>query len=353
MSDIVDTLYANGHPPAVAVFFGEEDYLVEDAARDLFRRVARDDTSGMNADILDVESTTIESALSVARSYPMMSERRVVWLRRFDSASAKKDRKGRDPLSQYVSDPPRHTTLIITGAFESAFGIGALRQKNPAAAAKKIAAMRFPASLLLANTDWVEFPRMRDSQASSWLTSYCKEHEWKIEPAAVDALLLRCGASIRALVNEIEKVQTFLNNAPHITAVDVESVVGGGRINSVFDLQRAVAKRNMPEAQRMLVSMMSSTRQEMQILAVLTRFFVAAYVLADLRSGVDQATMAQRAGIPVFAVGDHLDAVQAYGVTGIESALFALRDADSDLKSTGGDTLAIMQTLLARIAPSR
>ncbi len=351
---MIETLFDKGQPPAVALFFGEEDYLVESTARELFERIAAADTTGMNADILDGDSTTIDAVVSMARAYPMMAEHRVVWVRRFDSMSLRKDRKGRDPLSAFLSDPPSHSTLIITGSFESAHGIGAAMKRNASAAQKKIAGMRFPLGALLQHAVWMEFPQYRDNQIGPWLTKYCKQFGSSITDEAIELLKVRIGPSLRELALEVDKIRTYLPDGSPITEQAVRDVVGSERSSTIFDLQKALAKRNITEAQRVVHAMLSTTRQEMLIINGLSRFFVSCFMLVDLRGNTDPTTIAQRVGVPQFALNDYMDAVQAYGPAGLERAIVALTEADSKLKSTGADGLTIIQSMIASLAiPAR
>jgi DNA polymerase-3 subunit delta len=351
---MIDSLFDKGQPPAIAVFFGEEDFLVEAAARALFERLAAADSSGMNADIVDGDSTSIDAVVSMARAYPMMTDHRVVWVRRFDSMTVKKDRKGRDPLSAYLADPPKHSTLIITGTFDAAHGMGAAMKRNAAATQKKIAAMRFPVGALLQHTSWIEFPRLRDNQVGPWLTKHCRELGNTITDEAIELLKVRIGSSLRELAIEIDKVRTYLQDGAPITEQAVSDVVGSEKSATIFELQKAIAKRNIVDAQRIIHAMLATSRQEMLIVNSLARFFVSSFMIADLHGSTDPATMAQRVGIPSFALNDYIDAVQAYGAVGLERAIVALADADSQLKSTGADGLTILQSMVASLAaPAR
>lgn len=339
-----------GALPTVVMYFGEEDFLVEDAARTLFDRIAAYDSTGMNADILDGDQTSLDAIISVARSYPMMSDHRVVWVRRFDHLSLRKDRKGRDPLTTYLNNPAQHTTLIITGAFEAAHGVAAMQRRNATSAQKKIAAMRFPLNALLQHAAWTEFPRLRENQVGSWLSKYGNTNGFSITDEAVELLCARIGTGIRELLLEIEKIRAYIPDGTPITEQAVRDVVGSEQQATILDLQKAIAKRNTAMAQRIVHNMLSTSRQEMLIVNALARFFTACFMLVELRGTADPSTIAQRIGVPPFALNDYMDAVQAYGANGVERAIIALAEADSQLKSTGGDSLSILQSMIASVA---
>lgn len=343
----VDKLLNKGAPAPIIVLFGEEEFLVEQTARSLYEKLAAMDATGMNTDILDGEGTGIDTIISVARSYPMMSERRVIWVRRFEKVTAKKDRKGNDPLSAYITHPSATTVLILSGAFDAADGISAALQRNKAAAEKKIASMRFPVGALLQRTTWVEFPRMKGAQLSAWITAEFAKHDCTLSAEALDLLQMKAGTSLRELALEIGKVVLFAGTQRDITLDHVNAIVGSGRAFTVYDLQRSIARRSIDESFRILHSIMTAGRQEMLVIGSLTRFFTALFVLIDARALSDRNDMAKVAGIPPFAVAEHLDALESFGPAGVERALDLLAEADSTLKSSPMESTIVLERMLA------
>jgi DNA polymerase III subunit delta len=343
----IDTLLNNGAPAPVILLFGEEDYLVEQTAKGLYDRLAAADQTGMNADVLDGDSASIDAILSIARSYPMMADRRVIWVRRFEKVSAKKDRKGNDPLSAYLKSPSQTTVLILTASFDAADGISSSLQRNKAAAEKKIAVMRFPVGALLQKATWVEFPRLKGAQLASWIASEFKTNGCSIEPEAVDLLQMKSDSSLRELSLEIGKVVLYAGGETVITLNHVNDVVGSGRSYTVYDLQRAISKRSIDQAFRILDAIQTGGRQEMLVISALTRFFTALFVLTDAQSMSDRNEMARAAGVPPFALAEHLDALEAYGSAGVERALDVLAEADSTLKSSPMDPTIVLERMLA------
>ncbi len=347
---MIEQLLASGTFPPVLLIFGASDLLVEEAAQQVYRAAAAADMTGMNADVLDGEQVTIDAITSLARSYPMMSDRRVIWVRRFDKVSARKDKSGSDPISAYLRDPSPSTFLLLTASIETADGISAALQRNKATATKKINGLKHPFNLLLTSHAWVEYPAMRESQARAWVRDRAKGHGWSIDEASLDLLVMRTGASLRDLAMELDKLETYVGDRRSITSDDVLDVVASGRSFTVYELQRAIGRLDAPSAYNIVTRMMELGRQEMLILAMLTRYFMALFRLADARlQTTDQATMARMAEIPPFALGDHLDALDRLGPVRVERALHALTLADATLKSSSTDPLTVLHTMLARM----
>jgi len=350
MADIIRDIIKNGTYPPVLLLFGEEEFQVDEAASALYAAAAATDATGMNSDVIDGEGTSMDTVLSIARSYPMMSERRAIWVRRFDKVSASRDRKGNDPLSQYLASPSPTTFLLLTASIPSADGIGAASRSNAQTASKKMSALKFPFNVLLKNAQWQEFPRMKEPQVLSWVRDRTQRLGLTISPEVSDFLLLRCGTSLRDLSMEIDKLRTYIGDRTDIGIDDVNAVVGAGKSYNVFELQRAVGRRDAPAAFTIMTRMMEAERQEILIIAMLTRYFVTLFRLCDVQgTTTDRNEIARLAGMQPYAVADNLAVLDRYGPVRIEAALYALAQADLTIKSSSTDPLVILQTMLTRI----
>jgi DNA polymerase III delta subunit len=98
-----------------------------------------------------------------------------------------------------------------------------------------------------------------------------------------------------------------------------------------------------------IARMLSVDRQEMLILAMLSRYFIALYRLIDLRGSTDSSEIARQAKIPPFAVGEHFDALDRIGAARVERGLRALQTAEATLKSSSADPLAVLQRMIADV----
>ncbi|MBU3742767.1 MAG: DNA polymerase III subunit delta [Candidatus Kapabacteria bacterium] len=223
-------------------------------------------------------------------------------------------------------------------------------QRNNAAGTKKVNALKHPFNLLLAHHAWIEYPALRENQARAWVRDRAKGHGWTIDDASLDLLVLRAGASARDLAMELDKLETYVGDRRTITSDDVLDVVASGKTYTVYELQRAIGRRDIATANTIVARMMELGRQEMLILAMLTRYMMALFRLADARQQTtDQAAMARMAEIPPFALGEHLDALDQLGPARVERSLQALLIADQTLKSSSTDALTVLQTMLARM----
>jgi DNA polymerase-3 subunit delta len=217
-------------------------------------------------------------------------------------------------------------------------------------AIKNKSTAKFPWNTLFSHASFIEYPRMRDPQVAAWIRDRVASVQRTIAPEAIELLLGRVGTSLRDLAMEIEKLVIYVGDRQSITVDDVNDVSGTGKTYTIFELQRAIGKRDTVAAITIATRMMEMERVDMLIITMLTRYFVTLFRLCDLRGVVtDQGEIARQAGIAPYFVGEYLDVLQRYHPSQIEQALAALAQADATIKSTSTDPLTILQTMLIRI----
>lgn len=333
-------------PPPALLLFGAEDLLVEEAATGFFNRFIAEDATGMNCEILDGDSITTDALISIARSFPMMGERRVIWVRHAEKLSSV---KGADPLTAYLKEPSSTTVLLFTGTFSSAQDLGRAIEKNPAAAKKKIASMKFPANVLLQHAPWMEYPAMKPSQVVSWLMDRAQQRQMSITPAAAEYLAERHSSSLREVALEFDKLTMYLGDRTAITEQDVLDVVGGNRTYNVFELRNAFGRRDVPTMITIINRLLEAERQELLILTILSRYVHTLFQLVDVQQTGSRTELASSIGIPSYALSEHLDAVDRLGARTIEQALHEIRAAERLIKSSSTDPLVVLERMISRI----
>lgn len=329
-------MIAKGVFPPVLLMYGEEEFLIDQAAQQLFTAAASTDITGMNSDMLDGEDISLDALLSIARSYPMMSDRRVLWVKRFDKISVGREgKKGDHPLTAYVKAPLEQTFLLLTAIMPP------IKNKSTA---------KFPWNVLLQHASFIEYPRMREHQVSAWVRDTVRTQGRTIAQEAADYLVARVGTSLRDLNMEIQKVGIYLGERTDITIDDVNEIAGAGKAYTVFELQKAIGRRDVGAAMTICTRMMEAERVDMLIITMLTRYFTTLFRLCDVRgTTTDNGEIARTVGIPPYFVGEYLDVLNRYHPLQIEQALSALASADASIKSSSTDPLTILQSMLVRI----
>ncbi len=357
--DSLPTLLKAASLPRIVFLFGEEEFLMHEAFDLIMKNVEKRGVSDFNIDVIDGDDSNADRLVQLASSFPMMGDMRVVVVKRFEKMVGGRKAKGSEktPLGQYIQNPSPQSCVVLMVSSDSSAnddlkGISAVggSGKQAERAQARMKKLKFPYNLLLAHSDWMEFPRLYDRMIIPWIVKRFAQSSSQINNDAAEYILARCGNSLREIANEIDKILIFTNNAKQITLETIMQLVGDSREYNVFELQKAIGERAFSKALHIMHHMLNADRQEMLILTVLTRYMLSLWKLADASRLYSHSNeIAEKAGIQAFLVPEYLGVLQRYSVGEIEQALIALRDADRKLKTSSEDSMLLMERMLHRI----
>lgn len=355
MIDKIDGIFKKERLPAVLLLFGEEDFLLEDSLKRLIKKLETSSKPTFSIDIFDGADISQNDLVSVCASYPMLTDYRAVTVRHFDkmfSGRTGKKQEEKSALAKYLKNPSESAILILEADEDSLNGLAAMHRGSAQKekAEKKISSAKFPYNIILANHEWLEFPKVYESDFASFITSRFKREGKTISEEAIELLIAQTPPSLRDLASEIDKLCLFVGDKNTVTVDDVHSLVGATRNYNVFELQKAVGERNIKKSLNIVEKMLIADRQEMLIITMLTRYFVALWKLyEEKQKNSNQYKLAASAGVNPYFVNEYLEALKKYNAKELDNALSALCQADYKLKSSSSNSLLIMQTMLLRI----
>jgi DNA polymerase-3 subunit delta len=120
----IEKAWSKGQAEPVYVFFGEEDFLRSELVHVLVDQFLPDEgTRSFNYDLLYGGDVQLRDVLSMAQSYPVMADRRVVIVREAEKllktkvagtkSSGKNKQMQEDPLIAYLKNPNKETILLF------------------------------------------------------------------------------------------------------------------------------------------------------------------------------------------------------------------------------------------------
>ena len=336
---------ARGPFEPVYYLHGADDYLKEDALRDLLASAVDPATRDFNLDIRSASELDAESLGSLLGTPPMMADRRVVVLR--DVQAMKKDT--RSALERYLARPaPDLLLVMVAPAGESKRSDDHLRGRS------------YP----------VEFAPLDDDRLPKWIAHHAKEeHGATITPEACAMLHSIVGNDLPALAGEIDKLASYASGAP-IDEDAVAAVVGVRRGETLADLLDRVAQRDAAGALAVLPHVMEQPKMGgVPVVMALTAQMLALGYGASLRAAGTSSRALEseywkflKAGGGVMTGRPWGDAIRAWvrdverwNVRAVDRALGLLYDADIALKDTRVSTedRVIATTILAICTPDR
>ncbi|MFA6455683.1 MAG: DNA polymerase III subunit delta [Bacteroidota bacterium] len=301
-------------------FHGEETFLIEEVVASLIDHAVDPAMKEFNLDIIHGNEIDGKRIVSLASSYPMMADRRVIIIKEFERVPENK------VLEQYVEHPSETTTLVMI-ANSADF------RKSPFGAFKKLGIVHEAAPL-------------RDYETTAWIESRMKRLKRTMEPAAVQLLYSYVGSSLRELANEIEKLLLSAAENAVITVKDVERVVGVSREFSPFELANKVSEKQIAKSIEIADRLIRSGENAVGIVAVLTLHFLKLWKVKDgLQQNKPEDELAKIAGTHPFYLKSYLAQAKNFRSSEIEQVFVHLAEADLALKSSGDPKLVLTKTI--------
>jgi DNA polymerase-3 subunit delta len=300
---------------------GADEYLKEDAVRQLIARAVDPATRDFNLDVrrgAEVDADALDGILGMP---PMMAERRVVVIRE-PSALRKSPRQ---VLDRYLAHPAADTLLIL--------------QEPAGEKADKG---------LVATTFDVAFAPLREDRLPKWIAHHvATQLGTSIAPEAADLLMATVGSDLPQLAAELDKLASYCAGRP-IDEAAVGAVVGVRRGETLGDLLDAIAARDVTRALGLVPHILSQPKTSgvSVVLALTTQMLAIAWGRAARDRGLPAGALEREyfsllkesSAFPMRpwgeAVGCWARAVPRWDQAACDAALVRLLAADEALKGT-------------------
>lgn len=311
---------------------GEEDYFIEQlmsAAPDILLEPGQRD---FNLTIFYGRDCQWPELINACRRYPMFSDRQVVLLREAQSM------KDVEKLESYLEQPMASTILIVG-------------YKD-----KKLDSRKRFAKLVREKGMVLTTRKLYENEVHAWTEQWVKSRKLKMEARAQTLLIDHVGNDLSRLANELEKLLLNVGAASSITESHIEEFIGISKDYNPFELQRALAQRNLPKALQIIQYFESNPKSApiQLILPTLYSFFSKVMVVFNAGSG----NLAAVLGVPPFAAKEYQQAAQLYGYGGVEQVLLLLHEYNlrsigiGDAGTSDGDLLKelVVKMIQTRVA---
>jgi len=201
----------------------------------------------MSREVLEAREAGAEGIVRAAETLPWGTPRRLVVARGVEALGAKQA----EPLVEYLRAPNPATVLALAVSQPLASSHW-LRSAVPAAAA-------------------VEIPELAGRALAGWLRSRASAEGLELDDDAAQLLVAMVGDDPAALAGEMGKAA--LAGGPEnrrVGTAEVRAVVGEHRSHEVFELTRAVERRDGAAALLLLERLLAAGEEPLRILAILS-----------------------------------------------------------------------------------
>lgn len=294
----------------VYLFEGEESYFIDLLTDYAETKILSESEASFNLTVFYGKDANWVDIINASRRYPMFADRQVVILK---EAQQMRDL---DKLSQYVDKPLSSTVFIISHKEKKLDGRTAL------------------ARMIKDKGEIVTTKKMYENQLPDWTNDLVQSKGYSIAPKALALLIDHIGNDLSRIENEINKMLVNLGSRRAISEDDIENYVGISKEYNPFELQAALAKKNLSKAIQIISYFEANPKAApiQLILPTLYNLFSKTYMIFGQQSN-DEKQVAANIGVNAFFVKDYMITAKNYGFNGTENALILLHHYN--LRSVG------------------
>ena len=289
---------------------GEEGYYIDILTGYAERNILSEQDASFNLTVFYGRDASWPDVINACRRYPMFAEKQVVLLK---EAQHMKDI---DKLEAYV-EQPLHSTIFVVGYKE-----------------KKLDGRGSLSKLLKKKAELLTTKKIPDYQLPEWTSRLIHDKGYVITPMALNLLVDHIGNDLSRLSNEVDKLVVNLGQRREIQDEDIEKFIGISREFNVFELQNALARRDMPKAIRIVEYFENNPKAApiQMVLPALYAFFSKTYMLFSYPMD-DEKALSAAIGVAPYFLKENIAAAKTYSLQGIERSLLLLHEYN--LRSLG------------------
>ena len=304
----------------VYLLVGDERHLEGKVVQALRAAATKGGIPGLNEDQIQAQDSDVETALSAARTLPMMAKRRFVlirglehWEPREGSEAKEKANAPLDRLLEYTQNPSPSTTLVLLG--------GELDKRR-----KLVTAAR--------KDGWiVSCEALSRADLPGYIERGARERGNALEPGVADLIAELAGPELGPVTDALERCCLYAGAGKPVTEDVVAECVVRLRAKTVWELVGAVGKRDPGAALSALHEVYDPQDRGLRLLGVLawsTRQMLR--FESAISEGLSPNDAAVRAGAPPFKARELAEQVKRIARVDLERWLETLAELDYALK---------------------
>lgn len=303
----IDEDIRTGSFKQIYLLYGEEGYLKKQY-RDKLKHALTETEGGMSMGGMgggsDMNFTAFEGkdinpkeVIDLAETLPFFADRRVILIE--NSGFFK---NSCEDLAEYLTEPaPTTCFLFVEDEVDKRSKMYKMVKKDGRI---------------------VEFATQSEELITRWILSRLKKEGKNITGSVMQLFLSKTGNDMGNIDRELEKLICYTLDKDVIEAEAVEAIATEQTTNKIFDMVNAIAEHNQTRALDLYYDLLTLKEPPMRIMYLITRQFNILLSIRDMaRKGLDQQTMAQKAGIPPFAVKRNLTQAKGFTLEQLKDAL--------------------------------
>ena len=290
-----------GNYSPIYLLHGEEDYYIDEILHFAENNILSESESSFNLSIFYGRDADWTAVVNACRRYPMFAERQVVLLKEAQMM------KSISELERYAEDFQKSTIFIIAHKGKTLD--------------KRLKLYK----LIEKNGEIFTSIKIKDDKIHGWIQEKAKEMGLSMTPKSISLLEEHVGNDLSRIITEMEKLSINLGDRKQIDENDIEKYIGVSKEYNIFELQAAIAKKDLSSALK-IINYFESNPKAVPIqmaLPALYGFISKVYSVYGMNSRSEAALK------PVFyfnpiALNQAYEMMRNYDYTGIEKLILLL-----------------------------
>lgn len=289
---------------------GEEDYYIDLVMNYAEHKILNESEAGFNLSVFYGKDANWSDVVNACMRYPMFAEKQVVLLK---EAQQMKDI---DKIEPYIENPLPSTIFVVS-----------YKEKTLDKRTKLYKTIKKDGEVFTSE-------KIKDYKMLEWLKDYVQQHGFEMTPKAMALLVEFVGNDLSRITNEIEKVTVNLGTKKAITEDDIEKYVGISKEYNAFELQNALAVKDLAKAIKIIQYYESNPKAApiQLVLPPLYNFFSKLYSVCGMSDRSENGVKSLFYNNP-YVAREALNSLKLYGYEGVEKALLLLHEYN--LRSVG------------------
>lgn len=324
----IDEDIKTGEFKQIYLLYGVEGYLKKQY-RDKLKNALISPEDNMNFSAFTGKDINPKEIIDLAETLPFFAERRVILIE--NSGFFK---NSCEDLAEYLPQTAPATHFIFVEEEVDKRGKMYKAVKN----AGKI----------------VEFATQSEELITRWILSRLKKEGKNITGNVMQLFLSKTGTDMGNIDRELEKLICYTLERDVITAEDVEAIATEQTANKIFDMVNAIADHSQRAALDMYYDLLTLKEPPMRIMYLILRQFQILLNIRDMAGkGLDNQTMAQKAGIPLFAVRRNVTQAKGFTIAQLKEALKEGVELEEAVKTGRMDDRMAVELLIMKYSTKR
>ena len=240
---------------------GEENYYIDLLANHFSNDILNEQEKEFNQITLYGNDINTEQIISECKQYPIGTNKRLVIIK--EAQNLKKI----EILDSYIDNPQKSTVLVICYKKKSIDK----RKKFGKNLTKKCVIF--------------ESKKLYDNEVHEWIIKYVKKKGCLIDHNSTALLSDFLGSDLSKLANELDKL-IILINQKNISAKEIEQHIGISKDYNIFELQNALANRQVLKANKIINYFAMNTKNHniIPIISSLFSFFQKVIIYHQIKN---------------------------------------------------------------------